>query len=77
MTNTYMIERRASSFEGIFPRIDAKNWDWAACLFEELGRPAAAERARSLAAEFRMLADRLDGVTPIGACEDTYPEAAE
>jgi hypothetical protein len=65
-----MIERRASSFDAIFPRIDAKNWDWAAELFEELGRPFAAQRARRLADEFRMLADRLDGVTPIGADED-------
>jgi hypothetical protein len=70
MTNPYIIERRASSFESVFPRLNARKWDWAEELFLELGCPAAAERAASFAAEERMLADRLDGITPIGSNED-------
>jgi hypothetical protein len=66
MTNPYILERRASSFESIFPRLNARKWDWAAELFAEMGRPGAAERAAAFAAEERMLADRLDGITPVG-----------
>lgn len=70
MTNPYLLERRASSFESVFPRLQARKWDWAAELFAELGRPAAAERAAAFAAEERMLADRLDGIVPVGSDED-------
>jgi hypothetical protein len=66
MTNRYIIDRRASSFEAVFPRLQAQKWDWAEKLFLELGHPGAAERAASFAAEERMLADRLDGVSQIG-----------
>jgi len=61
MSNPYISTRRASSLEEIFPEIDAKRWDWAALVFEELGRPVAAERAREFAEEYRLTADRLRG----------------
>ncbi len=69
-TNPYMIERRASSFEEIFPRIDARRWEWASRIMAEAGMPSAAELAAEFAAEHRMLADRLSGAAAIGACED-------
>lgn len=69
MSNRYMVERRASSFESVFPRIDARRWEWAARIMADAGMTSAAELAGEFAAEHRMLADRLDGVTPIGADE--------
>jgi hypothetical protein len=59
MSNPYICTRRASSLDEIFPEIDARRWDWAALVFEELGRPVAAERAREFAEEHRAHADKL------------------
>lgn len=61
MANPYMCTRRATTLEEIFPEIDARRWEWAASIFAELGRPAAAERALEFAEEFRLTADRLRG----------------
>ena len=77
MTNAYIIERRASSYESIFPRIDARRWEWAARIMADAGLNAAAELAGEFASEHRMLADRLDGIVPIGACEDEAPRQGE
>lgn len=59
MSNPYILTRRASSLEEIFPEIDARRWEWAAAIFAELGRPVAAERALEFAEEHRAHADKL------------------
>lgn len=74
MTNPYLIDRRATRLEAVPFRLNGRKWDWAEKLFLELGCPAAAERAASFAAEERMVADRIEGIVPIGAGEDD-PEA--
>lgn len=66
MTHICIIQSRAQSLDDIFPEIDAKRWLWAAEVFEELGRPAAAERARAFAQEFRLTAATLRGERQVG-----------
>jgi hypothetical protein len=64
MNTPLAIERRATcvgDLQETFCHIDARRWDWAALVFEELGRPVAAERAREFAEEHRLTADRLRG----------------
>jgi len=63
MTNPYICTRRATSFEQVFPEIDARRWEWAAAIFAELGRSAAAERALAFAEEHRLTAERIGGAS--------------
>jgi uncharacterized protein HemY len=70
MTNPHIIERRAfDPYDGqaMFHRLEASQWTWAGELFQELGRPSAAERCFRFAQEHVMTAKRLTGEAAIGA----------
>ena len=66
----YIIQRRAGSFDTVFPNIDKGRLLFIAGVLDDCGRPHIAEMVRGWAAEHQMLADRLSGAVPIGAGED-------
>jgi hypothetical protein len=72
MSNPYIAQRRAASYEDLrvtLELINAKRDEYLASYLEP-HHPAIAELARSWALEHRLTADRLSGAVAIGAHED-------